>query len=337
MPGFVNYFYPLLFKFRRFLYESGIFKKHSFPFPVISVGSLSAGGAGKTPFSIYLSSLLKENADVEVWHVVNPYRVKVREIKVLKNFEVSKSFSDEAILSLYYLSPQGVNVLIGRSKINCLKSIKFNGKAIAVVDDAYQTPSFKRVLDIVIIDRKDFYDSELLLPSTILRVQPSSLRGDEVIVLRDFVNVPEIIKERIPENRIFKLNRKHKFFSWNFEPVGEDELKEKSFFIICAIAKPQRFEEEMKNYITLVKTFFFRDHSDISLRRLKKLIRDSPANIFFLTTMKDRMRFELMKVPEEFARRCIICDLDVMVDDERRFLEVLRECLPSEIKFLFSF
>ena len=46
---------------RNSLYDRGIFKAHRLKYPVISIGNLSIGGSGKTPFVIRLGELLLEH------------------------------------------------------------------------------------------------------------------------------------------------------------------------------------------------------------------------------------------------------------------------------------
>ena len=45
---------------RNRLYDRGTFRVHELQGPVVSIGSISAGGAGKTPFLIMLGELLKQ-------------------------------------------------------------------------------------------------------------------------------------------------------------------------------------------------------------------------------------------------------------------------------------
>ena len=52
--------YALVMKFRAFLYRKRVFAIHHLPIPVISVGNLTMGGSGKTPFVVYLANFLQQ-------------------------------------------------------------------------------------------------------------------------------------------------------------------------------------------------------------------------------------------------------------------------------------
>src|ERR1700748_3980898 len=53
--------YGLVVIIRNWCYDGGILKSHSFKIPVISVGNLDVGGAGKSPMTEYLVRLLKDH------------------------------------------------------------------------------------------------------------------------------------------------------------------------------------------------------------------------------------------------------------------------------------
>ena len=53
-------------RFRNALFEMGVLKQRSYSLPVISVGNITVGGAGKTPHVEYLIRLLRGMARVAV-------------------------------------------------------------------------------------------------------------------------------------------------------------------------------------------------------------------------------------------------------------------------------
>lgn len=52
---------------RNYFYDRKFFKIHSYDIPVISIGNITAGGTGKTPFTIFLADyFLKQGKKVAV-------------------------------------------------------------------------------------------------------------------------------------------------------------------------------------------------------------------------------------------------------------------------------
>ncbi|HIB61181.1 MAG TPA: tetraacyldisaccharide 4'-kinase, partial [Candidatus Marinimicrobia bacterium] len=55
----LGFFYWLLIFWRNFFYNLGFFVSRKLPCKVVSIGNLSVGGTGKTPFVLFLANTLK--------------------------------------------------------------------------------------------------------------------------------------------------------------------------------------------------------------------------------------------------------------------------------------
>ena len=61
-----SWLYGLAVRFRNQLFEIGILKSKTYKIPIISIGNITVGGAGKTPHVEYLVRLLKDQVKVAV-------------------------------------------------------------------------------------------------------------------------------------------------------------------------------------------------------------------------------------------------------------------------------
>ena len=97
---------------RNGLYDHGLLRSHRLTRPVVSVGNLSAGGAGKTPFVIALGELLKSRG-ISFDILSRGYRRKTRGVLVVETEGSAADFGDEPLLISRRL---GVPVIVGESR-----------------------------------------------------------------------------------------------------------------------------------------------------------------------------------------------------------------------------
>ena len=149
--------------------------------PVVSIGNLSVGGAGKTPLVICLARLLQR----EGWQsrrLVARLRTITRTVERVDTAGSAERFGDEPLL---IARSTGVPVYVGASRYEAGRAGgKRNGGAqgVHLLDDGFQHRQLARDLDIVVIHRSDL--QQRLLPAGRLREPLASLRRAGVIVLR---------------------------------------------------------------------------------------------------------------------------------------------------------
>ncbi len=166
---------------RNTLYDRGVLSSRRLEQPVVSVGNLSVGGSGKTPFVIALGNLLKARG-IRFDVLARGYRRKTRGVLVVESDGNAADFGDEPLLIARRL---GVPVIVGESRYDAgrVAERKFQPQ-LHILDDGFQHRSLVRDFDIVLMPECDFDDR--ILPSGRLREPLSSLqRADAIVLSRD--------------------------------------------------------------------------------------------------------------------------------------------------------
>ena len=168
--------YYLIIISRNLLYDSGMFKQSGFRTPIISVGNITLGGTGKTPFVMFLTDYFITKGK-KVGVISRGYKNKSNELiiahdgkSVIANVEqtgdelgmIVNRFSDlkESFYAIAYFN---------RTEAIRKMEILF-APDIILLDDAFQNRKIKKTVDIVLVnqERKTFLDG-ILLPAGNLR------------------------------------------------------------------------------------------------------------------------------------------------------------------------
>jgi tetraacyldisaccharide 4'-kinase len=132
---------------RRGLYRRGILKSKRLPRPVISVGNLAAGGAGKTPAVITLARYL-EKRGFRVAVLTRGYGRAGNVSGIVTSLDAAK-FGDEPVLLKSKL--KNVDVIIGSKRYqNALQFLNSNECDLFILDDGFQHLQLARDVDVVI-------------------------------------------------------------------------------------------------------------------------------------------------------------------------------------------
>src|SRR6266849_1253925 len=163
---------------RNALYEHGVLRSRRLQGSVISVGNVSTGGSGKTPFVILLGELLKAR-DIKFDVLSRGYGRGSRGVLLVDPGGLPRDFGDEPLLIARKLQAP---VIVGedRHEAGRFAEERF-GAQMHLLDDGFQHRGLARDFDIVLVTPEDARDH--LLPAGRLREPLSALRRADAVVL----------------------------------------------------------------------------------------------------------------------------------------------------------
>lgn len=256
---------------RNSLYSWRVLRARPLQGPVISVGNLSAGGSGKTPFVILLGELLQARA-IKFDILSRGYGRKTRGVLLVQPGGPAREFGDEPLLMARRLQAP---VVVGENRHAAGKFAEAQfGPQVHLLDDGFQHRGLARDFDIVLVTPEDARDR--LLPAGRLREPLSALRRADAVVLANGA-----AREAFPlENKIvWRVRRGIIPGNVPDRPVA-----------FCGIARPQNFLLQLRAAgIDPAAEAFFRDHhayAEKDVRDLLELKQRSGAG-GFVTTEKD--------------------------------------------------
>ena len=256
---------------RNALYDRGTLRARRLQAPTISVGNLSVGGAGKTPFVILLGQLLQARG-IAFDVLSRGYGRASRGLAFVDSKGSPREFGDEPLLIARHLQ---VPVVVGEDRYAAgfAAEQKF-GPQMHLLDDGFQHRALARDFDIVLITGDDLHDK--LLPAGRLREPLAALRRADAVILSSAVKA-----EDLPlENQLVWRTRR--------DIVLRDPPPTPVAF--CAIARPKQFFLQLRFAgCEPAAEAAFRDHhtyTESDIRDLLQLRERCQAG-GFVTTEKD--------------------------------------------------
>jgi tetraacyldisaccharide 4'-kinase len=297
---------------RNALYDHGVLPGRRLLGPVVSVGNLSAGGSGKTPFVMLLATLLQAKG-VKFDVLSRGYGRQSRGVLLVDPAGLPKEFGDEPLLMARKLQ---VPVIVGedRYKAGEFAEAKF-GAQLHLLDDGFQHRGLSRNFDIVLVTPQDATDR--LLPTGRLRESLASLRRADTIVLASGAAAESFPLEG---KLVWRVRRGIAPGNVPPRPV-----------VFCGIARPQNFLLQLRAAnIEPVAEALYRDHhayDEKDVRELLALKQKSDAG-GFVTTEKDAINLgsylsaleplSVVPVRMELADAANALDTMLRVIEERR-------------------
>jgi tetraacyldisaccharide 4'-kinase len=256
---------------RNALYSRRLLKQRRLQGPTVSVGNLSVGGSGKTPFVMLLGEQLKRRGlafDV----LSRGYGRRSQGVLEVNPAGSAQEFGDEPLLIARKLE---VPVIVGedRYQAGVFAERKF-GPHMHILDDGFQHRALARDFDIVLVTAEDARDR--VIPAGRLREPLRSLVRADAVVLTSGATADAFA---LKGQKVWRVRRGITVTGIPERPVA-----------FCGIARPKSFLLQLeKAGIEVVAEAVYRDHhaySEKDVAELLALRKNSEAG-GFVTTEKD--------------------------------------------------
>lgn len=312
-------FFRLLVGVRDFFWRKGFLKARKIPVTIISVGNITVGGTGKTPFVKWLVRALHSRG---------------KKIAVLTRGyqKMGEDLSDE-VLELRHALPD-VPVWMGKDRVKLAEKALSENMDLVVLDDGFQYRKLHRDLDIVLVDATNPFGNGKMLPRGILREGPASLRRADVLVLTRTDGedgkggvLEQFLRGCAPDSPIlFSAHRTRRFYDARTkEEVPVEVLQRERLVSFCGIGNPAAFRHLLEeNGLQPVESISFMDHYFYTEKDLEGIdeMADSRDAGCLVTTEKD---FERLKALDLWpATRLVVMEVElVMIKNENELLRRL--------------
>ena len=258
-------------RIRNSLYDRGFAGVKRLSRTTISIGNLSVGGSGKTPFVILLGELLKVRG-VKFDVLSRGYGRQTRGTLVVDPGGAARNFGDEPLLIARRL---GVPVVLGEDRYDAgrVAEARF-GPQMHLLDDGFQHRALARDFDIVLVTPDDARDR--LLPAGRLREPLQSLKRADAVVLTAGASAQAFPVEG---KLLWRVRRAIAPANVPARPVA-----------FCGIARPQNFFLQLRAAgIEPAAEAVYRDHYAYSERDVRELleVKQRSEATGFVTTEKD--------------------------------------------------
>jgi tetraacyldisaccharide 4'-kinase len=303
------YGYGLGVRVFRWLYEHKVLPRKRLPYPVISVGNLTWGGTGKTPFVEYLARKIGIHRRVPL--------------------VLTRGYSHDEALELQNHLPAAI-IGVGKDRSKVAERVRQEKRHvdIAILDDGLQHQALERDVDIVVVNSLNPFGNGQLIPRGILREPLSVLRRAAIIVLThvNLVSPEEIkkLKEKLaalaPKAQVVETVMEVLFLyrAKTRVRMAVEKMAGHRVSTFAAVGTPRSFQLVLQRFqLKTIRNFEFLDHHEYTKEELLKIkeVSQSAGAEEIITTEKDFYRSRAL-ITEVLNPMILAARLRVVSGDE---------------------
>jgi len=307
---------------------------------VISVGNITVGGTGKTPFVEYLVRILSQNYRVAV--LSRGYKRTTKGFRFVDGNTAPCEVGDEP----YQIKRKfhDIVVAVDADRVRGIAQIRktYPDTQVILLDDAFQYRRIKPNLSILLADynRPLYYDS--MLPGGRLREWTCFAKHADFMMITKSPNRITTDRKQTIEQHYARIFPHRLFFTTigydeplplfhNGKTISSGDLKLYDVLLVTGIAIPKPIEVYISQHAASVQTVTFPDHHTFSEKDIALIAGKWNSilslNKILLTTEKDSVRLQQMKIPEGIAKCAYYIPVEVGFtgDEKKRFEQELEK------------
>ena len=333
----LSWLYGIGVGFRNQLFNIGLLKQHDYDIPIISVGNITVGGAGKTPHVEYLIRLLKDKVKVAV--LSRGYKRKTHGYVLANDSSTVTDIGDEP----YQMKQkyQDVHIAVDKKRVDGIAHItgdaETNDTDVILLDDAFQHRYVKPGINILLVDYHRLIIYDKLLPAGRLREPQSGKNRADIVIITKCPKDLKPMEFRVltkamnlyPYQSLYFTTIEYEsltpLFAKEKSTIEKEALEDKHVMLITGIASPKQIIIDLKPHVKEMTTLAFSDHHQFKSKDIMKINETFNAikgEKIIVTTEKDATRLEqLERLSEEVKQNLYVLPIKVkfMINQEEEF------------------
>ena len=336
----LSWVWALIYFSRRICYDYGILKQRSFQVPIISIGNLTFGGTGKTPFTLWLSEYLYSK-NKKVMILTRGYKGRLENSSGLlysgkKINPDATDYGDEALLFARRL--KDATVVVGKKRSENL-SFYFPKVEpdVVLLEDGHQHIKIKRKLNIVLFDALMPLSHYKVAPLGYMREGFQALKDADLIVIgradlalpSKILSLKQLLAHHLPNGiQIAEVGfRPNGFYNSAYDMVYTlDQIRNRKVICVAGVANPQSFFKLLEDLgAEILVTESFPDHHFFKLDEINALLAYAKnEDALLVTTEKDIVRIKKIVSDETI----VFLEVDIyFLSGEKETKEIIDSCL----------
>ncbi|MDN5288197.1 MAG: lpxK [Mucilaginibacter sp.] len=322
--------YGIIVIIRNWCFDAGIFKSRAFDLPVVAVGNLELGGAGKSPMTEYLIRLFKGNYNLAT--LSRGYGRKTKGFILAQTQTTAGEIGDEP--AQFKNKFPDITVAVAEKRVKGIEQLQ-TAHNLIILDDAYQHRAVKSGFSILLFDYNRIREPRLLLPAGNMREPYSGRKRADIIVISKCPATLPPHEQAAIKKRIKPLAQQVIFFtSINYMPLHDmdgtvtntviDDVT--TIFLLTGIANAEPLLLHLKKQTPHIIHHNYPDHHQFSLKNISKLADDflvcTSQKKIIITTEKDAQRLgeqELMPVTKKLPILVLPIGIEFLNNEQKQF------------------